>query len=123
MLAASPPDAPAPSPNGLTESPPKPRPHCLIPYDAREAMSVNEARLRAKKSSEGTIRNWCHRYGIGRHVGASGLQISRVALVMFLENDGRALMQYLSGDRESPIVVSYFEREGLGDLIENWRRR
>jgi hypothetical protein len=107
----------------LKENSCKPAPKCLIPYDAREAMGVNEARLRARKSSVGTIRNWCHRYGIGRHVGTCGLQVSRVALLMFLENDGRALTRYLSGNREHPAVVAYFEREGLGDLIETWRGR
>jgi hypothetical protein len=32
---------------------------------------------------------------------------------MFLESDRKALKAYLSADRESHLVVSYFERFGL----------
>jgi hypothetical protein len=37
---------------------------------------------------------------------------------MFLENDKDALAAYLSGDRSSDLVRPYFERHGLGHLLD-----
>ena len=40
--------------------------------------------------------------------------ISQVALVMFLDDDQKALRAYLTGDRANEQVRRYFERFGLG---------
>ncbi len=102
--------------------PTRKRAMCLVPYDRREVMFTAEAAA-TYGDSPGTIRANCERYRLATRVGSSRLHISRVAMRMFYENDGRALMKYLSGDRTSPEVVSYYEREGLGDLIAKWRGR
>ena len=44
------------------------------------------------------------------------MSVSRVALAMFLDGDGRALRAYHAGDRTRDIVAGYFERAGLADL-------
>ncbi len=83
----------------------------LVPWDGRETLTIREAAKIAKKS-EGTIRNWCLEYGIGRMIGG-GWQVSRVALHMFLDGATLALAAYRRGDRGSDLVVPYFERTGL----------
>lgn len=87
------------------------RPLVLIPFDRREAVSLREAADIAGKSDE-TIRRWCAVYHVGRMVGGTWA-VSRVALAMMLDGDGRALRAYLSGDRAGPLVSPYFERVGL----------
>ena len=84
----------------------------LIPYDAREGFSLNEAAKVAAKSV-GTLRNWCIQHGLGRRVGNGTWVVSRVALAMFLDNDMIALGAYQAGDRTSPLVCGYFKRFGL----------
>jgi hypothetical protein len=84
---------------------------CLVPFDAREAITLKVAAAIAGKS-EGTIKNWCLNHGIGRRIGGVWA-VSRVALAMFLDGDHRALAAYLGGDREGRLVVIYFERAGL----------
>ncbi len=83
----------------------------LVPFDKREAVSLQTAATIADQSS-GTIRNWCIEHNIGRKVGGAWL-VSRVALQMFLDGDEVALAAYLLGDRESDFVVEYFERFDL----------
>lgn len=87
------------------------KPRILIPFDIGEALSISEAATIAGRSTV-TVRTWAANFDLGRPVGGRWM-ISRVALAMFLESDRRALKAYLSGDRESRLVISYFERFGL----------
>ncbi|WP_267421812.1 helix-turn-helix domain-containing protein [Methylobacterium sp. GC_Met_2] len=91
-------------------------PRCLIPFDRREGLTTAEAAARANRT-ERTIRMWCRDHDIGRHVAGGPWLVSRVALAMFLNDDAAALRAYLAGDRAGPMVVPYFQAEGLGDLI------
>ncbi|MET4487640.1 helix-turn-helix domain-containing protein [Bradyrhizobium sp. LA7.1] len=83
----------------------------LTPYDPDEVMTLQQAAARARKSP-GTIRNWCESEGLGRRIGGEWC-VSKVALEMYLDGEKRALGRYLSGDRESNDVVSYFRRFDL----------
>ena len=58
------------------------------------------------------MRAWAANFDLGRPVGGRWM-ISRVALAMYLDSDRKALRAYLSGDRESALVVAYFQRFGL----------
>jgi len=89
-----------------------PMPQVLIPFDRREAITLNAAKDIAGMS-QSTIRNWCSNYDIGRRVGNGRWLVSRVALAMLLDGDGEALRAYLSGDRAGALVAPYFERAGL----------
>lgn len=98
------------------------RPAVLIPFDRREAITVhNAARLAGR--AERTIRDWCEAHHLGRRIGGSPWTVSRVALAMFLDGDQASLAAYLAGDRSSPRVVAYFEREGLGGLVREWQQK
>jgi hypothetical protein len=88
----------------------------LIPYDAREGLSLNAAAAVAGKSV-GTLRNWCIQHGLGRRVGGGTWVVSRVALAMFLDGDQIALGAYQAGDRCSLLVLPYFKRFGLRPQI------
>ncbi|MBB4362181.1 hypothetical protein GGD65_003206 [Bradyrhizobium sp. CIR18] len=83
----------------------------LTPYDPAEGLTLKQAAERAKKSP-GTIRNWCGSEGIGRQIGGTWC-VSKIALEMYLDGEAKALGRYLSGDRESKDVISYFHRFGL----------
>ena len=83
----------------------------LTPFDHGEALTLQEAAARAKKSP-GTIRNWCESEGLGRRVGGKWC-VSKVALEMYLDGETGALARYLAGDRQAREVVSYFERFGV----------
>jgi hypothetical protein len=85
----------------------------LVPYNAAEGLSIEEAAEFAGKSYS-TVRNWCLQHGIGRRVGGGTWVVSKVALAMFLDGDRRALRAYHSGDRTSELVTAYFERCRLG---------
>jgi hypothetical protein len=37
---------------------------------------------------------------------------------MFLDGDAKALRAYHAGDRTDARVIAYFERAGLGDLVD-----
>jgi hypothetical protein len=87
------------------------KPHVLIPFDLDEAVTVAQAARIAGRTIV-TVRAWAANFDLGRPVGGRWM-ISRVALAMFLESDRLALAAYLSGDRESRLVVSYFARFGL----------
>lgn len=87
-------------------------PKILIPFIAAEADPVKEA-CRIANKSPATIRAWAACHHIGRRVGGGVWLISRPALLMFLNNDHRALRQYLSGDRSSDLVLSYFANAGV----------
>ncbi|KRR06206.1 hypothetical protein CQ12_11510 [Bradyrhizobium jicamae] len=84
----------------------------LIPFDAREGVSLGQAAKRAGKS-ETTLRNWCVQHGLGRRVGGGVWVVSKVALTMFLDDDQEALAAYLAGDRSSSIMKHYFEQVGI----------
>jgi hypothetical protein len=84
----------------------------LVPFDAREGISLSQAALRAGKS-ESTVRSWCVQHGLGRRVGGGVWVVSKVALSMFLDGDRKALSAYLAGDRSSSLVKRYFERTGV----------
>jgi hypothetical protein len=85
----------------------------LIPYDAREGLTLQQAAGIAGKRV-GTMRNWCVQHGLGRRVGGGTWVVSKVALAMFLDNDMIALAAYQTGDRSSSLVAPYFDRFGLG---------
>jgi hypothetical protein len=89
----------------------------LQPFIRAETLSVSLAAIRLNTSSS-TIRRLCKAHGLG--FGQRGHWIlSRVALRMYSEGDGPALRAYLAGDRSSPRVVEYFERENcLAQLRE-----
>jgi hypothetical protein len=92
-------------------------PKILIPYDVREAISVACAARIAGKS-ETTVRTWCRRHHIGRHVGGAWA-VSRVALAMLLEGDLDALAAYHDGARaQYEPVARHYSRLGLGELLK-----
>jgi hypothetical protein len=84
----------------------------LVPFDRREGLTLNAAAAESGKSP-GTVRNWCIEHGIGRKVGGGNWVVSKVALAMYLDGDDVALSAYLSGDRESDFVITYFSRFNL----------
>ena len=84
----------------------------LVPFDKAEGTDLSCAAKTAGKSV-GTVRNWCVQEGIGRRIGNGAWVVSKVALAMFLDGDQAALDAYHSGDRESSLVTSYFERVGV----------
>ena len=94
-------------------------PQILVPFDKREAMTLRAAAELAGRS-EGTVRMWCERYGIGRRVAGGPWAVSRVALAMLLDGNAEALAAYHAGDRHGPLVAPYFERLGLGALLRMW---
>src|SRR3954452_1330101 len=92
-----------------------PRPHVLIPFHPREAITTAVA-ARIAGRAERTIRLWCEQHHIGRRVGGGPWMVSRVALTMLLDGDDAALAAYLAGDRSGARVVAYYQRAGLGRL-------
>lgn len=88
------------------------RPQVLIPWHPKEAATVAEAARIAGKCSR-TVRRWASVRHIGRRVVGGEWMISRPALLMLLEDNGEALAAYLSGDRSTEMVASYFRRIGL----------
>jgi hypothetical protein len=68
----------------------------LIPFDAREALTLQQA-AQIATVSETTIARCCKEPGIGRKIGG-GWRVSRVALQMMLDDNGWALVAYLDGD-------------------------
>jgi hypothetical protein len=92
-------------------------PKILIPFDAREAVSLPIAAKIATRS-ERTVRSWCVAFTIGRKIGGHWA-VSRIALAMYLEGDKDALKAYLLGARGHwPAVTAYYKRLGLIDLIK-----
>jgi hypothetical protein len=87
-------------------------PNCLKPHIRGEAISVKEA-MKIAGRSESTVRNWSKERGIGRRIAGGKWDISRVALTMLLDGDEVALKLYLTGDRTSEGVKSYFDRCGI----------
>src|SRR5262245_21127449 len=83
-------------------------PAILRPYSLAEAIDVATAARQAGKS-ERTMREWCARHQIGRMIGGRWA-ISQVALDMLLVGDKDCLDAYLSGDRTSERVRSYYTR-------------
>lgn len=88
------------------------RDEVLIPFDAREALTLQEA-AKIATVSETTIARWCkdEDIGIGRKIGGTW-RVSRVALQMKLDDNGWALVAYLDGDRTSQRVTRYFHDLG-----------
>src|SRR5262245_17532504 len=86
-------------------------PAILRPYDLAEAIGVAEAARQAGKS-ERTMREWCARHQIGRMIGGRWA-ISQVALDMLVNGDNDSLEAYLSGDRRSTRVRSYYMRRAI----------
>jgi hypothetical protein len=92
--------------------------HCLRPYHREEAQEVHWTALDTGVSDR-TIRNWCLWHGIGRRNLAGGpWAVSRVALSMFLDGNIAALDAYLAGQRQGAPVAQYYERLGLGYLLD-----
>ena len=98
-------------------SPVAERRYVLSPYDKREAMTVSAAAKLANLST-GTIRNWCELHEIGRRIAGGNWKVSRVALQMLLDEEMEALAEYHTGERTDPRVIAYFERVGLGFLVD-----
>jgi hypothetical protein len=90
-------------------------PNVLVPYDEREAISVQVAARKAGKSPR-TIRLWGDVHGIGRRIAGGSWKISRVALQMLLNGDRAALAHYHAGNRRHPSVVAYFKRLRRGEF-------
>ena len=86
-------------------------PRVLIPYDKREALTLQQAAGIAGRTSE-TIRRWCENESLGRRVGGRWA-VSHPALLMWLDGDSTSLRMYLSGDRQSNNVRAYFRRARL----------
>ena len=86
-------------------------PAILRPYYLAEAIGVAKAARQAGKS-ERTMREWCARHRIGRMIGGRWA-ISQIALDMLLEGDKDGLEAYLSGDRTSERVRSYYARRSI----------
>lgn len=82
----------------------------LVPYNRSETITVRVAAERAGVS-QSTIRNWCRYHAIGRQIVGGPFSVSKVALAMLLNDDLAALRLYHSGDRISPVVMAYFDRE------------
>src|SRR3954462_14614981 len=95
------------------------RPHVLIPFHPREAITTAVA-ARIAGRAERTIRLWCEQHHIGRRVGGGPWMVSRVALSMFLDDDDAALAAYLAGDRSGARIVAHYQRTGLGRLLREW---
>jgi hypothetical protein len=89
----------------------------LVPFNHQECLNLKDAAFIAGRT-ESTLRNWCDEYGLGRRIGGKWA-VSKVALRMYLEGDLKALRAYHAGDRTDPRVISYFEREGLGVLLQS----
>ena len=87
-------------------------PQVLVPFDAREAITLREAAKIAGRS-ESTLKSWCGLYFIGRRIVGGPWQVSTVALAALLDGNQAALRAYLAGDRGGPLVAPYFERAGL----------
>jgi hypothetical protein len=87
------------------------KPHVLLPFDIREALSISDAARIAGRTAV-TVRTWAALHDLGRPIGRRWM-VSRVALAMHLDGDREALKAYLAGDRESALVTDYFQRFGL----------
>lgn len=87
-------------------------PQVLVPFHRSEVLTVGEAASIAGKSPR-TVREWCLRLQLGRHVGDGQWNVSKVALAMHLDGNKPALKAYLAGDRSSPAIIAYFERCGV----------
>lgn len=64
------------------------------------------------EKSERTMREWFARHQIGPMIGGRWA-ISQVALDMLLDGDKDSLEAYLSGDRTSERVRSYYTRRSI----------
>jgi hypothetical protein len=89
-------------------------PQILKPFYHPESCTIEQAReiIGPDNASLPTIRTWVNRFGLGRRVMGKWI-VSRVALLMHLENDRAALHAYHRGDRSSPLVAPYFRRCGV----------
>ena len=83
-------------------------PQVLRPFHRSEVLSVAEAASMAGKSVR-TIRDWCLLRDVGRRIGGRWA-VSKVALAMLLDGNKEALAAYLTGDRSSSTIKSYFDR-------------
>jgi hypothetical protein len=90
-------------------------PRVLVPFHVDEAICPKEAAGLAG-NTERTIRLWCEAEGVGRRIGGRW-RVSKVALLMLLEGDRRALAAYHAGDRRSPLVQGYYRRAGVADVL------
>src|ERR1700712_4862571 len=83
----------------------------LKPYTREEAFRLKEASTYIDRCTK-TVKRLCNRHGLGRVIG-NQMEVSRVALQMYLEEDQAALDLYLAGDRTSTAVTAYFDRLGI----------
>lgn len=83
----------------------------LRPYSREEAISVEDAARRTGRKQP-TIRAWCARHSLGRHVGGRWA-VSKVALHLFENGQSDALAAYLDGDRGHPVIAAAFTAEGV----------
>ncbi len=92
-------------------------PQVLIPFTAAESLSIAETAAAFRWSGE-NIRAWCLKFHLGRKIGGEW-KVSRVAFRMFIEGDERSLQSYLQGDRSSPEIILYFQREGISEVLRS----
>lgn len=86
--------------------------HVLVPFDRREAISIEVAAGIAGFSAP-HMRRLVTQYQLGRRIGAGAWKVSRVALQLFLNGDWPALRAYHAGDRDHPCVRAEFQRLGM----------
>jgi hypothetical protein len=98
------------------ELPERRRPMVLVPYDRKEAMTL-QAAAKVADRCEATVKRWCGVYHLGRRVGNGPWRISRVALRLFLDGDEHGLSAYLRGDRTGPLVAPYFAALKRGENL------
>jgi hypothetical protein len=83
----------------------------LVPFDAREALTLREA-AKTAGCSETTMKTWSSEFFIGRKI-VGQWKVSAVALAMLLDGNEAALVAYLGGHRSGPVVAPYLEQVGL----------
>src|SRR3978361_1678773 len=83
----------------------------LKPYTREEAFRLKEASAYIDRCTK-TVKRLCNRHGLGRVIG-NQMEVSRVALQMYLEEDQETLDLYLAGDRTSATVTAYYARLGI----------
>lgn len=90
----------------------EPSRHVLVPFDRREAISIEVAAGIAGFSAP-HMRRLVAQYQLGRRVGVGAWKVSRVALQLFLDGSWPALRAYHDGNRDHPSIRAEFQRLGM----------
>ncbi len=96
-----------------TSPPPtrRPKPAILLPFDPREAMTVQEF-CAASGLSDPWARVTINEQLLARKIGGRW-RVSKVLAAMYLDGEKEAMRLYWSGDRKSEAVARYFWRFGI----------